>query len=173
MQGAGRGLAPGWGPARIWPRLPPSLLGGTVGTCAGRSLLCRQGPVCPSSLRHARLLLSLVFTTLLAGSCLRFYEVAPPYTRWLGCCWAALWGLHPGKACAAWDCEEKAKGPSQGQGPSHRWGGDGGSAAVVPSPQEGRPGSPRPEPLEASRSEARPPHPETLISDARAFLVLS
>lgn len=63
------------------PHLAPSapqLPGGTVGTCAGRSLLCGQGPVCPSSLRHARLLLSLVFTTLLAGGCLRFYEVALP-----------------------------------------------------------------------------------------------
>ena len=30
-----------------------------------------------------------------------------------------------------------------------------------------------PEPLEASRSEARPPHPETLLSEAGAFLVLS
>lgn len=126
------------------PHLAPSapqLPGGTVGTCAGRSLLCGQGPVCPSSLRHARLLLSLVFTTLLAGGCLRFYEVAPPYTRWLGCCWAALWGLRPGKACEPWDCEEKAKGPSQGWGPSHSRGGGAGEVQRL-SPVLGGPVSP-------------------------------
>lgn len=43
---------------------------------------------------------------------------------------------------------------------------------MSPVPQEGRPGSPRPKPLEASRSEARPPHPETLLGDMAAFLAL-
>lgn len=55
-----------------------SPVGGTVGARSGLSLLCGQGPVCPSSLRQARLLLSLVFTALLAEGCLRIYEAAPP-----------------------------------------------------------------------------------------------
>jgi len=169
------------------PRAPP--VGRTAGARSGRSLLCGQGPVCPSSLRQACLLLSLVFTALLAGGCLSFYEVAPPTPGGWGAGGQHCGGSVLGRPASP-GLQGEGKGPLPGAGPLPQVGpmglgwlqaSDGGKCScrspvlggrVSPVPQEGCPGSPRPEPLEASRSEARPPHPETLLSEAGAFLVL-